>query len=85
MNYKKTLYNYFYFISVIIIFQTSIFRLGRRPVFYMSLVLIITGKVINLFLTRWYSWYSFGALIGALTQMPLFQTVMVIGMEISKR
>ncbi|XP_026479554.1 solute carrier family 22 member 4-like [Ctenocephalides felis] len=58
--------------------------LGRRPVFYMSLVLIITGKVINLFLTRWYSWYSFGALIGALTQMPLFQTVMVIGMEISK-
>ncbi|XP_026479547.1 solute carrier family 22 member 5-like [Ctenocephalides felis] len=57
--------------------------IGRKPVFFLSMVLIIVGKIFNLFLTSSYYWYVFGYVVTALPQMSLYQTVLVIGMEIS--
>uniref|UniRef100_A0A6M2DYH2 Putative synaptic vesicle transporter svop n=1 Tax=Xenopsylla cheopis TaxID=163159 RepID=A0A6M2DYH2_XENCH len=57
--------------------------IGRKPVFFISLIILIIGKIMQLFLTSWYYLYMLGNLISALTPMAMYQTVLIIGMEIS--
>ncbi|XP_026477381.1 carcinine transporter-like [Ctenocephalides felis] len=57
--------------------------IGRKPVFYISIVTIITGRVLSALTSSWYSFFLLAAALGNLSITPIFQCPLVISMEIS--
>lgn len=60
-------------------------RLGRRPVFYFSVLIITAGRLISMFTASYYLVFSIAAVLGSLTANSIFQAPLIIAMEISKR
>uniref|UniRef100_A0A8D8AUU4 Solute carrier family 22 member 21 n=1 Tax=Culex pipiens TaxID=7175 RepID=A0A8D8AUU4_CULPI len=58
--------------------------LGRRPVFYFSVLIITAGRLISMFTASYYLVFSIAAVLGSLTANSIFQAPLIIAMEISK-
>ncbi|XP_055589809.1 organic cation/carnitine transporter 2 isoform X3 [Uranotaenia lowii] len=58
--------------------------LGRRPVFYFSVVIITVGRLISMFTASIYIVFSIAAVLGSLTANSIFQAPLIIAMEVSK-
>lgn len=58
--------------------------LGRRPVFFSGIVITIMGRIAVLFTSSIYWLFALSSVFGMLTAMTLFQSPMVIAMEICK-
>ncbi|KAL0271477.1 UNVERIFIED_CONTAM: hypothetical protein PYX00_008558 [Menopon gallinae] len=58
-------------------------QLGRMPVFYISMVILIVGRIASTFVSQWY--YAFLVLIGlgSTASISTFQSPLVISMEVS--
>ncbi|XP_026479557.1 carcinine transporter-like [Ctenocephalides felis] len=59
-------------------------RIGRRPVFYLSLITIVTGRLITAFTSSWFIVFITAAFLGSLTSTSVFQSPLIIAMEISR-
>ncbi|XP_055526198.1 beta-alanine transporter isoform X2 [Wyeomyia smithii] len=71
------------------LFGTFIFgqlgdTLGRRPVFYFSVLIITIGRLISMFTASIYIVFCIAAVLGSLTANSIFQAPLIIAMEISK-
>ncbi len=60
------------------------FSLGRRPVFYISVALIIFGRVMSTMTTFIYWLFASAAIIGMLTSATIFTSPLIIAMETGK-
>ena len=60
-------------------------RLGRRPVFYLSILIITVGRLVSMFTAAYYVVFCIAAVVGSLTAHSIFQAPLIIAMEISKR
>ncbi|XP_065079930.1 beta-alanine transporter isoform X1 [Ochlerotatus camptorhynchus] len=58
--------------------------LGRRPVFYFSVIIITAGRLISMFTASIYVVFCMAAVLGSLTSNSIFQAPLIIAMEISK-
>ncbi|XP_050069288.1 beta-alanine transporter [Anopheles maculipalpis] len=58
--------------------------LGRRPVFYLSILIITAGRLVSMFTAAHYVVFCIAAVVGSLTAHSIFQTPLIIAMEISK-
>ena len=69
-----------------IIFVTTLFlsRIGRRPVFYLSAMIIILGRVMTTLTTSTYFLFAMASLASMLTSMSIFLSPLIIAMETSK-
>uniref|UniRef100_A0A6E8VI62 Major facilitator superfamily (MFS) profile domain-containing protein n=1 Tax=Anopheles coluzzii TaxID=1518534 RepID=A0A6E8VI62_ANOCL len=71
------------------LFGTVIFghlgdTLGRRPVFYLSILIITVGRLVSMFTAAYYVVFCIAAVVGSLTAHSIFQAPLIIAMEISK-
>lgn len=60
-----------------------IFRYGRKITFYISVGLIMIGRVANLYTPSYFLWFAIFSVIGSLCLISLFQAPYVIAIEIS--
>nr|CAD7448068.1 unnamed protein product [Timema bartmani] len=63
--------------------SVSVIRIGRRPVFFISLAMLVVGRLVNAFISDMY--YVFMA-VTVFTSIPvtaLYQTPLIIGIEVS--
>ncbi|XP_062702203.1 beta-alanine transporter isoform X1 [Aedes albopictus] len=58
--------------------------LGRRPVFYFSVLIITAGRLISMFTASIYVVFCMAAVLGSLTSNSIFQAPLIIAMEVSK-
>jgi len=58
--------------------------IGRRPVFYLSVVMIIAGRIMTTLTASIYVLYAAASLISMLTSMLIFLSPLIIAMEVSK-
>lgn len=58
--------------------------LGRRPVFYFSVLIITIGRLISMFTASIYIVFCIAAVLGSLTANSIFQAPLIIAMEVSK-
>uniref|UniRef100_A0A182JWC4 Major facilitator superfamily (MFS) profile domain-containing protein n=1 Tax=Anopheles christyi TaxID=43041 RepID=A0A182JWC4_9DIPT len=71
------------------LFGTVIFghlgdTLGRRPVFYLSILIITAGRLVSMFTAAYYVVFCIAAVVGSLTAHSIFQAPLIVAMEISK-
>lgn len=55
------------------------FRIGRRPVFFISATLLILGRTLTIFTSHIYNLFIAVVLIGSTSTVSVFQTPIVIG------
>lgn len=60
------------------------FSIGRRPVFYLSAVIIILGRIMTTLTTSVYFLFAIASLASMLTSMSIFLSPLIIAMETSK-
>lgn len=60
------------------------FSIGRRPVFYLSAVIIILGRIMTTLTTSIYFLFAMASLASMLTSMSIFLSPLIIAMETSK-
>lgn len=58
--------------------------IGRRPVFYLSVILIIIGRIMTTFTASVYYLFAIASIISMLTSMSIFLSPLIIAMETSK-
>uniref|UniRef100_A0A182PNN8 Major facilitator superfamily (MFS) profile domain-containing protein n=1 Tax=Anopheles epiroticus TaxID=199890 RepID=A0A182PNN8_9DIPT len=58
--------------------------LGRRPVFYLSILIITVGRLISMFTAAYYVVFCIAAAIGSMSAQSILQSPLIIAMEISK-
>ncbi|XP_058058276.1 beta-alanine transporter-like [Anopheles bellator] len=58
--------------------------LGRRPVYYLSVLIITLGRLVSMFTAGFYVVFCIAAIAGSLTAHSCFQAPFIIAMEISK-
>ncbi|XP_070494612.1 carcinine transporter [Chironomus tepperi] len=58
--------------------------IGRRPVFYISVIIIILGRIMTTLTASNYILYAIASLISLLTSMSIFLSPLIIAMETSK-
>lgn len=58
--------------------------IGRRPVFYLSAVIIIIGRIMTSLTASFYFLYATASFISMMTSMQIFLSPLIIAMEISK-
>lgn len=58
--------------------------LGRRPVFFCGIVITILGRIACIFTSSIYWLFALASVFGMLTALTLFQSPLVIAMEICK-
>ncbi|XP_053670810.1 beta-alanine transporter isoform X2 [Anopheles nili] len=58
--------------------------LGRRPVFYLSVLIITVGRLVSMFTAAYYAVFCVAAVVGSLTAHSIFQAPLIVAMEISK-
>ncbi|XP_058467365.1 beta-alanine transporter isoform X2 [Malaya genurostris] len=58
--------------------------LGRKPVFYFSVLIITAGRLISMFTASIYIVFCIAAVLGSLTANSIFQAPLIIAMEMSK-
>lgn len=61
-----------------------LFSIGRRPVFYISAVVIIVGRIMTIFTPSIYYLFAAASMISMLTSMSIFLSPLIIAMETSK-
>lgn len=59
-------------------------RIGRRPVFYISTIVIIIGRVLTILTTSNYLLFAIASVISMMTSMSIFLSPLIIAMETSK-
>lgn len=67
--------------------QLQVFLLssiGRRPVFYLSAIIIILGRIMTTITTSTYVLFAIASLCSMLTSMSIFLSPLIIAMETSK-
>lgn len=58
--------------------------LGRRPIFYISTIIIIIGRLMSTITSSVYYLFAIASVIGMLTSMSSFMAPLIIAMETSK-
>ncbi|XP_035782320.1 beta-alanine transporter-like [Anopheles albimanus] len=58
--------------------------LGRRPVLIISILVITAGRLVSMFTAAYYVVFCIAAVAGSLTAHSIFQSPLIIAMEISK-
>lgn len=57
--------------------------IGRRPVYYMTLAIVVVGRCLSVFSAHNVVFYMAATLMGSLSSTAVFQAPLVIAMEIS--
>lgn len=71
-----------YFLRFVFFFFSN--RLGRRLVYYASILLLMGGRIATIFAVSHYTMFVVAAAIGSLTANSIFQSPLIIAMETSK-
>lgn len=80
LQFIKLYYYYYFWLHHF----SLIFRYGRKITFYISVALIMIGRVANLFTPSYFLWFAIFSVIGSLCLIALFQAPYVIAIEISE-
>lgn len=56
---------------------------GRRPIFYISLLIMVVGRVLLIFTASNYMLFSVVTIFGCLTNSCVFSSPMIIATEVS--
>lgn len=59
-------------------------RLGRRMIYYVSVLILLGGRIATIFTAPWYTMFIIAATFGSLTANSIFQSPLIIALETSK-
>lgn len=57
---------------------------GRRIIYYMSILVMLGGRVVTIFTSSWYTAFTIAVIVASLASNSIFQCPLIISMEISK-
>jgi len=72
------------FIKFYISLMKLCFRLGRKLIFYISLITVVVGRLLTIVTTSNFTLFGIVAILGCLTSNAIFQAPLIIAMETSK-
>lgn len=58
--------------------------LGRKMIYYISIVLMVGGRLLTMLTPAYYILFAAASIIGSLAALSVFQSPFIIAMEIAK-